>query len=129
MDYLKEVIQKNKILVYIYLALGIVLAFLNNFSAKYFQQLIDNFSDGTLTIEIIVLYGMVLLILCISNYLEEYPGCKLKQEIYLDLKLKALQKISKIDYQKYQTMGTGKLVLRIENGASAGKNILSLSSE
>ncbi len=42
----------------------------------------------------------------------------------MNLKLNALKKISRIDYQVYQKMGTGKLVQRIENGASSGKGLL-----
>lgn len=33
-------------------------------------------------------------------------------------------KIRRIDYQAYQSLGTGKLAAQIENGAAAGKNIL-----
>lgn len=124
MDYLKEIILKNKILVCIYMVLGIVLAFLNNFSAHYYQKLIDRFTGGTLTIGSIVIYGTVLLALCILNYLDEYPGRKLEHTIFLDLKIKALSKMSSINYQDYQGLGTGQLVQRIENGASTGKNIL-----
>jgi ATP-binding cassette subfamily B protein len=124
MNYLKEVIQKNKILVCSYVILGVFLAFLNNFSVTYFQQLIDRFNNETLIISTIVIYGTVLIVMCILNYLDVYPEVKLKHGIFLDLKLKALHKISKIDYRQYQTMGTGKLVQRIENGATAGKNIL-----
>lgn len=124
MNYLKVIIQKNKIWVCVYVSLGVVLAFLNNFSANYFRKLVDRFNDGTLAIGVIIIYGAVLIVLCILNYLDEYPGRKLEHGIYLDLKTEALRKISKIDYLVYQTMGTGKLVQRIENGASAGKNIL-----
>ena len=124
MNYLKEVIKKNKILVCSYVTLGVFLAFLKNFSVTYFQQLIDRFNDETLTISTIVIYGIVLIVMCILNYLDVYPDGKLRHGIFLELKLKALQKISKIDYRLYQSMGTGKLVQRIENGAAAGKNIL-----
>jgi ATP-binding cassette subfamily B protein len=124
MNYLKEIISKNKILIGGYVALGIILAWLNNFSANFYQKLIDGFTNRTLTIFDIAVYGSVLIVLCILNYLDEYPGRKLEHSIFLDLKMKALDKISRIDYQVYQTMGTGKLVQRIENGASAGKNIL-----
>lgn len=39
-------------------------------------------------------------------------------------KLLSLRKISTIDYTEYQKIGTGKLVQRIENGSSAGRNVL-----
>lgn len=124
MNYLKEIISKNKILVCVYMVLGVVLAFLSNFSAHYYQKLIDSFTSGTLNIGNIAIYAVVLLILCVLNYLDEYPGCKLEHSIFLDLKIKALNKMSKIDYQVYQSIGTGQLVQRIENGASTGKDIL-----
>lgn len=123
MNYLKETILKNKILVFIYVTIGILIAFLNNFTANYFQSLIDRFNNCALTLEMIVIYGAALIVLCIMNYLDEYPGRKLEHGIFLDLKLSALRKISRIDYQAYQTVGTGKLVQKIENGAIAGKSI------
>ena len=46
------------------------------------------------------------------------------KSIFLDLKLTALKKISRIDYESYIKLGTGTLVQRIENGASAGKSII-----
>ncbi|NLC19475.1 MAG: ABC transporter ATP-binding protein, partial [Clostridiales bacterium] len=60
----------------------------------------------------------------ILEYLDEYPKNSLEHGIYMDLKLKALDKISRIDYLAYQFMGTGKLIQRIENGAAAGRDIL-----
>lgn len=124
MSGLREIVNKNKGLIIVYIGLGIILTFLNNFSAKYFQSLIDAFADASLTIGHIVVYGTTLIVLCLLNYLDEYPGRRLETSIFLDLKLKALRKISKIDYEVYQTMGTGKLVQRIESGASAGRDIL-----
>lgn len=124
MNYLKEIIKKNRILVFIYALTGIAIAFLNNYSADYFQKIIDRFNDSTLTTGTVIIYGVVLIFLCIINYADEYPGRKLEHSIYLNLKLKALKKISRIDYEAYETMGTGKLIQRIENGASAGKGIL-----
>jgi ATP-binding cassette, subfamily B, bacterial len=124
MKYLMDIIKKNKSLVSIYLLSGILIAFLNNYNASFFQRLIDRFSDEALTRSTIIIYGVILSVICILNYLDEYPGRKLEHSIFLDLKLKALKKMSSIDYQIYQTMGTGKLVQRIENGADAGKGVL-----
>lgn len=107
-----------------YLACGITIAFLENFSTSYFQKLIDRFSDGSLELMQIIGYAGILLASCIVNYLDEYPGKKLEVGIFLDLKLAALRKIARIDYEYYQTLGTGKLVQRIENGAEAGKGML-----
>lgn len=124
MNYLKDIVNKYKILVYLYLLVGIALSFLTNFSTNYYQKIIDSFTDGGLTFGSIAIYGCILIVICIGNYLDEYPGVKLKNEIFMELKIQALKKISRIDYKKYQSMGTGKLIQRVENGAEAGKNIL-----
>lgn len=124
MKYLIEIVNKNKSVIIVYLITGILIAFLNNFNAKYFQILIDKFSNKSLTIINIFTYGSALILVCILNYLDEYPGRKIEHGIFLDLKLKALEKISRIDYETYIKLGTGTLVQRIENGASAGKSII-----
>lgn len=124
MKYLNEIIKKNKIWILIYIILGISLSFLTNYSVSYFQKLIDRFTAGTLTLSGILFYCGLLLILCIASYLDEYPHQKLNNGIYLDLKLMALKKTSRIDYLAYQSLGTGKLIQRIENGSAAGRNIL-----
>ena len=124
MNYLKEIAGKNKIWICIYISLGIGLSFLSNYNISFFQKLIDKFTDRTLSLPVILVYGGLLLLLCLGNYLDEYPMQKLNNGIYLDLKLLALYKTSRIDYLAYQSMGTGKLIQRVENGAMAGKNIL-----
>lgn len=124
MNYLIDIVKKNKLMVLSYIFSGILIAFLSSFNANYFKKLIDKFSDGSLTAGVIVIYGVVLVAICVFSYLDEYPGRNLEHGIFLDLKLKALKKISRIAYLEYQTMGTGKLVQRIENGASAGKSVL-----
>lgn len=124
MNYLKEIAGKNKIWICIYISLGIGLSFLSNYNISFFQKLIDKFTGGTLSLPVILVYGGLLLLLCLGNYLDEYPMQKLNNGIYLDLKLLALYKTSRIDYLAYQSMGTGKLIQRVENGAMAGKNIL-----
>ena len=124
MKYLNEIIKKNKIWILIYIILGIGLSFLTNYSVSYFQKLIDRFTAGTLTLSGILFYCGLLLILCIASYLDEYPHQKLNNGIYLDLKLMALKKTSRIDYLAYQSIGTGKLIQRIENGSTAGRDIL-----
>lgn len=124
MRYIKKVLQKNKILVFIYIGLGIFNAFMTNFKADYFQKIIDGLADGSLTLKCLIIYGFILIINHCMCYLDNYPDQKLAQGIYLDFKLLALKKISTIDYIEYQKIGTGKLVQRIENGASAGRDVL-----
>lgn len=124
MRYMKEIVRKNKIWVLVYLAIGLLNAFMANYKADYFQRIVDGLTERTITISGILLYGVVLVINYGMNYLDEYPTAKLSNEIYLDFKLLALQKIGRMDYAEYQKLGTGKLVQQIENGANAGKGVL-----
>lgn len=124
MRFIKEVLKKNRILVLVYIAIGIFNAFMANYKADYFQKIIDGLADGTLVFSGIVIYGLIMVVNYCMNYVDNYPGKKLEHGIYLDFKLLALRKISTIDYMEYQKIGTGKLVQRIENGASAGKNVV-----
>ena len=124
MRYMKEIVRKNKIWVLVYLAIGLLNAFMANYKADYFQRIVDGLTERTITISGILLYGVVLVINYGMNYMDEYPTAKLSNEIYLDFKLLALQKIGRMDYAEYQKLGTGKLVQQIENGANAGKGVL-----
>ena len=121
MCYIKEVLQKNRIMVLAYIVLGMFNAFMANYRADYLQRVIDGLANGTLVFTGIIIYGFIMVINHCMEYLDNYPEQKLEQGIYLDFKLMALQKISTIDYMEYQKIGTGKLVQRIENGACAGK--------
>ena len=60
----------------------------------------------------------------IFNYLDEYPSVFLANSITERLKILALSKISRMDYQAYQDMGTGQMIKVIENGAAAGNSII-----
>ena len=124
MHYSREILKKNRIWVFIYISLGIFNAFLANYKADFFQRVIDGLANQTLAFSSIILYGVILLVNYCMNYLDNYPETKLDHGIYLDFKLLALRKISTIDYVEYQKIGTGKLVQRIENGASAGRDVL-----
>ncbi len=124
MRYMKEIVRKNKIWILVYLAIGLLNAFMANYKADYFQRIVDGLTERTITISGILLYGVVLVINYGMNYMDEYPTAKLSNEIYLDFKLLALQKIGRMDYAEYQKLGTGKLVQQIENGANAGKGVL-----
>lgn len=124
MHYSREILKKNRIWVFIYISLGIFNAFLANYKADFFQRVIDGLANQTLAFSSIILYGVILLVNYCMNYLDNYPETKLEHGIYLDFKLLALRKISTIDYVEYQKIGTGKLVQRIENGASAGRDVL-----
>lgn len=124
MKQFKKILWKNRGWAVLHCIFGIVTAFLESFQSSYFQTVIDSFTDGKLNGGRIALYGTAMLALYLCNYLDEYPGRRLEHGVYLDFKLEALEKISRVRYSAYQTLGTGKLIARIENGAQAGKNIL-----
>ncbi|MDD6464618.1 MAG: ABC transporter ATP-binding protein [Coprococcus sp.] len=124
MRYIKEILKNNRIWVLAYIGLGIFNAFMANYKTDYFQKVIDGLSAGTLTFAGVITYGLILLVNYCMNYLDNYPEKKLEYGIYLDFKLLSLRKISTIDYTEYQKIGTGKLVQRIENGSSAGRNVV-----
>lgn len=124
MRHLRKTAKKYKSLMIVYLALGLAQAFLQGFGSRYFQKIIDNFTDHTLTVWNIAMYGAALILLYIVSYLDEYPGRKLEHGIGLSLKADALRKMSVIDYLSYVKLGTGTLIRRIENGAAAGSHIL-----
>ena len=124
MRYIKEILKKNSIWVLVYIGLGIFNSFVANYKVDYFQKVIDGLADRTLAFAGVATYGFILLVNYCMNYLDNYPEKKLEHGIYLDFKLLSLRKISTIDYTEYQKIGTGKLVQRIENGSSAGRNVL-----
>lgn len=124
MKHLKKIARKYKLLIIVYLIIGFAQTFLQSFSASYFQKVIDNFTNDILTTANIAIYGAVMILFYVISYLDEYPGRKLEHSIGLSLKTNALRKMSVIDYLSYVKLGTGTLIQRIENGASAGGNIL-----
>lgn len=124
MKHLKSIARENKALMFLYIAIGLSWTFLQSFGSRYFQKVIDNFTNNTLTITNIIIYGSVLIMLYVLSYLQNYPERKLEHGIELSLKTKALRKLSVIDYLSYVKIGTGLLIQRIENGAAAGSNIL-----
>ena len=124
MRHLKRIARKNRRMIAVYLACGLSIALLNSLSAGFFQRLIDRFSAGTLALGEILVYGGILLTLCLLNYLANLPEQRLKYGLYMDIKLTALEKLSRIDYLTSQSLGTGMLIQRIENGASAGRDML-----
>ena len=124
MRYIKQIVNRNKKLVLVYLIIGLFNAFMVNFKADCFQKVIDALADQTLAPYRILIYGSVLFIGYLMNYVDEYPAKKLEYGIFLDFKLMGLEKISRIAYREYQRLGTGKLVQRIESGADAGKGVV-----
>lgn len=124
MRYFKEIYRKNRALFLFYIFSGVFCSFLANFQARYFQKVVDGLTDRSISIGPILLYGALLAVGFLANYLDEYPARRLEHGIYLDFKLLALRKVSRVDYLEYQKLGAGKFIQRIETGAEAGKNIL-----
>ncbi len=91
MNTIKEVIKDNKKTIFIYILTGLLIAFLSNYKIKLFQQIIDAFTDRTISMNIIIIYGLVLISFYLLNYLDEYPTKKLSNGIYLDFKILALK--------------------------------------
>lgn len=124
MQYKKEILWKNRGLVCFYVCIGFACSLLGNFKASYFQKVVDGLAGHSVSLMQILFYGVLLCAVFLLNYMDNYPEKRLEHGFYLDFKLLALKKISRIDYSEYQRLGTGKLVQRVENGAEAGKNIL-----
>lgn len=124
MSQIKEILKENRKTAALYIVTGLLIAFLTSYKIKFFQHIIDGFNNHTISLNAIVAYGIVLISFYMLNYLDEYPRQKLKNAIYLDFKVQALKKVSRIQYIDYQSLGTGKLTQSIENGANAGKGII-----
>ena len=123
MNYIKNTIKNNRKVIIIYISLGIFLAFLDMFNIKLFQEILDSLTLNTLTSKLIIIYGISLILYVILSYCDNYPSVYLQNKLYLDFKLSALRKLSKIDYNKYQKIGLGKLTQRVENGSSAARDV------
>ena len=121
---IKMVAGKNRGWISVFILLGIGNAFLANAKAGCYQQVIDGLTDGSLRAGALAVYAVVLIAGYVLPYLDEYPYRKLNEGLYLDFRLLALEKISRIDFQEYQKLGTGELTQRIETGAAAGRDIL-----
>lgn len=106
MKHLYQSLRQRRGAVLGYLLLGVATSFLNNFCARYFQRVIDGFTEGTLTAGILALYGVALTVLCLLNYLDNLPTGLLSHGIYLGLKVRALEKMRTLDYTVYRTLGT-----------------------
>ncbi len=124
MNYIKQTLSNNKKIIFLYILLGIFLSVLGTYNIKLFQIILDKFNMGDLTFKMIILYGFLMIMYIIFSYLENYPSVYLQNKLYLDFKLSALKKISKIDYSKYQKLGLGKLTQKVENGSVAARDVV-----
>jgi ATP-binding cassette subfamily B protein len=62
MRYIKQIVNRNKKLVFVYLIIGLFNAFIVNFKADYFQKVIDALAEHTLLPYRVIIYGSVLFI-------------------------------------------------------------------
>ena len=124
MKLFKEVITKNKKIIIFYLIIGIIINFLDLFSVTYYQKILDAFQFKQLTLMPLIIYGILLIVSTILGYIENYPEQQVKNKLYLDFKLQALKKMKSIDYLEYQKLGTGRLIQRVEEGATASRDVL-----
>lgn len=126
-DMLKKSLAHLKWWVGSYILLGFAIQLLSSLGVVVFQKILDkatviNSFDEIATL--IMVYGALLAGVAILNYIDEYPSVFLSNSITERLKIIALSKISKMDYQAYQDMGTGQMIKVIENGAAAGNSII-----
>ena len=124
MKLFKQVLEKNKKILILYLLIGILLTFLELYLVTYYQKILDAFQYQTLTLKPIIIYGILLVISAILGYIDNYPEQKLKNGLFLDFKLQSLRKMKTIDYLEYQKLGTGNLIQKIEEGATSSTNIM-----
>ena len=124
MKLFKEVIKNNIKMIIFYVVIGIIINFLDLYSVTYYQKILDAFQYKTLTILPLVIYGILLIVSTLLWYLENYPEQQVKNKLYLDFKLQALKKMTSIDYLEYLSIGTGKLTQKVEDGATASRDIM-----
>lgn len=124
---LKKSLAPLKGWIVVYILLGCSIQLLSSLGIVVFQQILDKAaiinSFGEIS-NLIMMYGALLVALAILNYVDEYPSVFLSNSITERLKIIALSKISKMDYQAYQDLGTGQMIKVIENGAAAGTSII-----
>ena len=124
MKLFKEVINNNLKMILFYVLMGIFINFLNLYSITYYQKILDEFQFQTLTLIPLIIYGILLLISTILGYIENYPEQQVKNKLYFDFKLQALKKMKSIDYLEYQKIGTGRFTQKVEDGATASRDII-----
>lgn len=121
-----QILKRFRWIVVALLIVQIVNVLAGLISTVYFQKIIDaipHVSAISGLMGLLVIYIVLRAIQYLTGYLENYPYSKLDSGIYLWAKQLATRKIARIDYQAYQTLGTGKLIQSIENGAVATRSV------
>ena len=124
MKLFKEVIKNNLKLMIIYVIIGITFTFLGLYATNYFQFIIDAFGTKSITLGMIIFYGIILLITAVLGYIDNYPDRRLFNKLYLEFKKQSMKKLKTIDYQEYTKIGTGRLSQQVEEGATAARDTI-----
>ncbi len=124
MKLFKEVLKNNKKMILFYVLIGVIINFLDLYGITYYQKILDAFQYKNLTLIPLIVYGALLIISTVLGYVENYPEQQVKNKLYLDFKLQSLKKMKTIDYLEYQKIGTGKLAQKVEDGATASRDIM-----
>ena len=109
-----------------FLLTGITQTFAGLYSLVLFQRLLDGLPQARQFADLISPLAGYIGLTALNHiliYLEGIPRSILHNGPFLWVKLRALEKIARIDYLAYQNLGTGNLVQLIENGAEATRNI------
>ena len=81
MKHLTKIASNHKKLIAVFIMVGMTWNFLQSFSARYFQKVVDHFTNGTLTIVNIFIYGAALIIMYLFGYIFSYPWENTKQRV------------------------------------------------
>lgn len=118
--------KQYRLILVAYLFLRIAQTFAGLYAMVQFQRLLDGLPGAKQIADLIwplVGYLGLTAVNHILIYLEGIPNSILYNGPFFWVKLRALEKITRIDYLEYQDLGTGNLVQLIENGADATRNI------
>lgn len=120
----KNVLTTYKKMSIVYLILGILISWLSAVTIFYFQKIIDSSSLLVVDKKAVLFYALTIIFVPILSYLDEYPKNYLANNLYFHYKQESLKKVSLIRYDHYVNSGFGVLLQRIENGATAGKQVI-----
>lgn len=101
--------------------------FVGNYTFVAFQRLIDQVvsaKEMAVLVPLLAWYIGTNLLNHTLIYIEGFPQAIIDRGITQWVKLRALEKISQVDFLAYQDLGTGNLIQVIENGAEAVRKIL-----
>ena len=118
--------RRYRLAVAAFLLFGISQTFVGLYAMVLFQRLLDALPKARQFTDLTWALAGYLGLTAVNHiliYLEGIPRSILDHGPLYWVKLRALEKISHIDYLAYQDLGTGNLVQLIENGAEATRNI------